>query len=279
MSLVVVRAVGLVSVQDLGRPGHMHDGLAPGGALVPELLIAANRHARNPDASAAIEVMGALTVRADAAVMVATDSTSLRQLRPGEELTVASDRRRVAYLAVRGGVDAPVVLGSRSVQLSAGLGQVLRAGTLLAAGDAPIFVRPVGRFVEGDQIRVLPGPDLGAFAPGALEVLTSTTWTISAASDRVGTRLGGASLTRTGAAEVTRPMVRGAIEVPRDGQPIVLGPEHPTTGGYPVIGVIASEDLGRFFATGVGRQVRFIVAPSAAGTASSRRDQPHDQPG
>jgi allophanate hydrolase subunit 2 len=74
-------------------------------------------------------------------------------------------------------------------------------------------------------------------------------------------------------------MVRGAIEVPRDGQPIVLGPEHPTTGGYPVIGVIASEDLGRFFATGVGRQVRFIVASPAAGTVSLRRDEPHDEPG
>jgi allophanate hydrolase subunit 2 len=279
MSLVVVRAVGIVSVQDLGRPGHMQDGLAPGGALVPELLIAANRHARNPDTAAAIEVLGALTVRADAALMVATDSTPLRQLRPGEEFTVASERRRVAYLAVRGGVDAPVVLGSRAVQLSAGLGQVLRAGNRLAAGDAPIFVRPVGRFVEGDQIRLIPGPDLDAFAPGTVEDLTSTTWTISAASDRVGTRLGGASLTRTSAPEVTRPMVRGAIEVPRDGQPIVLGPEHPTTGGYPVIGVIASEDLGRFFATGVGRQVRFIVAPPAAGTVSLRRDEPHDEPG
>jgi allophanate hydrolase subunit 2 len=279
VSLVVVRAVGLVMVQDFGRPGHMHDGLAPGGALVPDLLTAANRRARNADDSAAIEVLGALTVRADADVMVATDSMPLRQLRPGEELTVTSDRRRVAYLAVRGGVNAPVVLGSRSAQPSAGLGQVLRAGAVIAAGDAPAFVQPVARFVEGDQIRVIPGPDVDAFALDALDALTSTAWTIMAASDRVGTRLGGASLPRADAAEVTRPMVRGAIEVPRDGQPIVLGPEHPTTGGYPVIAVIAGDDLGRFFATGVGRQVRFIVAPSATGTASWRRDQPHDQPG
>jgi biotin-dependent carboxylase-like uncharacterized protein len=280
MSLVVARAVGLITVQDLGRPGHMHEGLAPGGALVPELLAAANRRARNPDDTAAIEVMGTLTVRADVAVMVATDSTPVREMRPGDELTVVSDRRRVAYLAVRGGVDAPVVLGSRAAQLSAGIGQVLRPGTVLPAGDAPVLVRVVDRFVEGDQIRVIPGPDLDAFEPGALDVLTSTTWTISGASNRVGTRLDGSPLPRTDMLDVTRPMIRGAIEVPRDGQPIVLGPEHPTTGGYPVIGVVASEDLGRFFVTGVGRQIVFVaVGPPSVGRASARRHQPHDQPG
>jgi biotin-dependent carboxylase-like uncharacterized protein len=280
MSLVVERAVGLITVQDLGRPGHMHEGLAPGGALVPELLTAANRRARNPDDAAAIEVMGALTVRADVAVMVATDSMSVREMRPGDELTVASDRRRVAYLAVRGGVDEPVMLGSRAGQLSAGLGQVLRPGTVLSAGDAPILVRAVDRFVEGDQIRVIPGPDLDAFEPGTLDVLTSTMWTISTSSDRVGTRLNGSSLPRTNQPDVTRPMIRGAIEVPRDGQPIVLGPEHPTTGGYPVIGVVVSEDLGRFFATGVGRQIEFVVVGSPpVGRASARRHQPHDQSG
>lgn len=280
MSLTVLRAVGLITVQDSGRPGHMHEGLAPGGALVPELLTAANRRARNPDDAAAIEVMGALTVRADVAVMVATDSMSVREMRPGDELTVASDRRRVTYFAVRGGVDAPVVLGSRAVQLSAGLGHVLRSGAVLSAGDAPILVRVVDRFVEGDQIRVIPGPDLVAFEPGALGVLTSTTWTISASSDRVGTRLDGSPLPRTDRPDVTRPMVLGAIEVPRDGQPIVLGPEHPTTGGYPVIAVVASEDLGRFFATGVGRQIGFVVAPPPSiGSSSARRHQSHDQPG
>lgn len=259
MSLVVVRAVGLVTVQDLGRPGHMHEGLAPGGALVPELLAAANRRVRNPDGAAAIEVMGTTTVRADGGVVAATDVMEARELRAGEELTVVSDRHRVSYLAVRGGVDAPVVLGSRSAQLSAGLGQMLRAGAKLQAGDASVVVSPLERFVDNVPIRVIAGPDLDAFAPDALLTLASATWTVSASSNRVGTRLEGPPLPRTSRLETTRPMVRGAIEVPHDGQPIVLGPEHPVTGGYPVIGVIAHADLGRFFARPVGRQLRFIT--------------------
>jgi biotin-dependent carboxylase-like uncharacterized protein len=259
VSLVVIRAAGLITIQDHGRPGHMHEGLAPGGALVPDLLDAANRRVQNPVDAAAIEVMGATTVRADSVVVVATDVMPARELRAGEQLTVVSDRHRVSYLAVRGGVDAPVLLGSRSVQLSAGLGQMLRAGARLRAGDAPVVVSPLARFVDDGPIRVITGPDLGAFKPEALLALTSATWNVSSSSNRVGTRLDGPPLQRTGRPETTRPMVRGAIEVPGDGQPIVLGPEHPVTGGYPVIGVIAYPDLARFFATAVGRPVRFTA--------------------
>lgn len=257
MSLVVVRAVGLVTVQDLGRPGHMHEGLARGGALVPELLIAANRQVRNPDNAAAVEVMGSLTVRAEGRALVSTDTSGERELGPGEELTVVSDKRRVAYLALRGGADEAVALGSRSVQLSAGLGQMLRAGSRLTAGDAPVVVRSIDQFLDRASICVVAGPDRDAFTPDARDLLLSARWTISPSSDRVGTRLEGPSLARTDRIDVTRPMVRGAIEVPRDGQPIVLGPEHPTTGGYPVIAVIAAEDLGRFFAIRPGATVTF----------------------
>jgi allophanate hydrolase subunit 2 len=266
MSLVVARAVGLVTVQDVGRPGHMHEGLAPGGAMVPELLAAANRRVRNPDGAAAIEVMGALTVRAETAVTVATDVLPVHELRTGEELTVVSDRRRVTYLALRGGIGAPVVLGSRSTQLSAGLGQMLSAGARLEAGSAPVYGdgTPGGRvlraFAGQPSVLVIAGPDLGAFTADALTILASASYTVLASSNRVGTRLGGPTLPRTDRPDVTRPMVRGAIEVPRDGQPIVLGPEHPTTGGYPLIGVIACEDLGSFFAIPSGDTVRFVIA-------------------
>lgn len=262
MSLVVVRAVGLITVQDLGRPGHMHEGLAPGGALVPELLKVANARAQNRPGTAAIEVMGALTVRAVSTVRVATDAMPAREMRPGDELIVESGRHRVVYLAVRGGVDAPEVLGSRSAQPSAGLGTLLRAGHRLEASGGPTVVQAIGRFIEGDVIRVVPGPDLDAFDPGAIELLTSGSWTVSASSDRVGTRLHGYPLPRNRRADVTRPLVRGAIEVPRDGQPIVLGPEHPTTGGYPVIAVVAHTDLGRFFARPAGDVVRFVAGLS-----------------
>ena len=109
--------------------------------------------------------------------------------------------------------------------------------------------------------------DAGAFDAAAISVLTSEPYRIAPSSDRTGTRLEGPRLSRRAEfRERSRPMVRGALEVPRDGLPIVLGPEHPTTGGYPLIAVIANTELGRFHAIPLGGQVRFVVA----GTSSSR---------
>ena len=122
----------------------------------------------------------------------------------------------------------------------------------------------VPAFVEPAAIRVLPGPDLDAFDPRALDVLASS-YRVRPDSDRVGTRLAGAAIPRVaGYLERTRPLVRGAIEVPGDGQPIVLGPEHPTTGGYPVIGVVASEDLDALHAVRLGGSVRFVIGLRAS---------------
>ncbi|HMG52684.1 MAG TPA: hypothetical protein VK601_04375, partial [Kofleriaceae bacterium] len=100
-------------------------------------------------------------------------------------------------------------------------------------------------------------PDPASFAPGALDVLLASEYRVLPTSNRVGTRLDGPALPRSDAPEVTRPMVLGAIEVPRDGKPIVLGPEHPTTGGYPIIAVVARADLGRLFSIRLGGTVRF----------------------
>jgi allophanate hydrolase subunit 2 len=265
MSLAVVRAIGLVTVQDLGRPGRMHEAVPPGGALVRDRLIAANRAARNPDGAPAIEVLGQLVVRTEQALEVATDTTAGRVLRAGDELAVTSEPRRVAYLAVRGGIAAPLVLGGRGALLCAGLGGLVRAGQTFATaglaevGSTPQSAEPASDAGEpsSQPIQLLAGPDPDHFAPGALDLLTSADYRILPSSDRVGTRLDGPALPRTGAPEISRPMVIGAIEVPRDGKPIVLGPEHPTTGGYPIIAVVASADLGRLFSIRLGGTVRF----------------------
>jgi allophanate hydrolase subunit 2 len=233
----VVKAQGLVTLQDLGHPGHMHEGIPPGGALAPARLVAANRAAGNREDALAIEVLGRLAVRATAAI-----ETSLGTLAAGEELVVESEPRRVAYLALRGGVQG------RAALVCAGLGTFVTAGMTLAIAGEPHRVWAPVTLDESDRpIRVIPGPD--AFP----QVIGS--YRISPASDRIGTRLHGPPI----AAEqgTSRPMVRGAIEVPPDGQPIVLGPEHPTTGGYPLIGVIASADLDRFFSIRLGGSVRF----------------------
>ncbi|HUJ59008.1 MAG TPA: hypothetical protein VLX92_10960 [Kofleriaceae bacterium] len=259
--MIAVRVAGLVTVQDLGRPGRMHEAIPPGGALAPALLVAANRRCGNPDGSPALEVLGRLVVRADRELAVASDARAWTAA-AGEAIELASAPRRVAYLAVRGGIAAPVLLGGRGALVSARLGPIVRTGDELAVGDAPaIAPREVAPWHDAAPLRVLPGPDGDAFAAGALAALGSAPYRVLPASDRVGTRLYGPALARrAGFVERSRPMVRGAIEVPPDGQPIVLGPEHPTTGGYPLIGVVASEDLDRLFATRLGGELRFTIA-------------------
>jgi len=265
MTLAVVRALGLVTVQDLGRRGRMHEAVPPGGALVADRLIAANRAARNPDDAPALEVLGQLAIRAERALQVATDTAPLRELPAGGELVIASEPRRVAYLAVRGGIDAPLVLGGRGALLCAGLGGLVRAGQRFALADladtappdAPLSPAPPAPDAPDAPIRLIAGPDPGSFAPGALDLLLASGYRVLPSSNRVGTRLDGPALPRSDAPEVSRPMVLGAIEVPRDGLPIVLGPEHPTTGGYPIIAVVARADLGRLFSIRLGGTVRF----------------------
>jgi allophanate hydrolase subunit 2 len=270
MSFSAVRALGLVTVQDLGRQGHMHEAVPPGGALVAERLIAANRAVRNPDGAPALEILGQLAIRAEQPLYAATDTTAARLVPAGGELVVASEPRRVAYLAVRGGIAAPLVFGGRGALLCANLGGLVRAGqrfelaglaeiappaSAAAAPDASAGP-PAGAEAEA-PIRLIPGPDPAAFVPGALDRLLSSGYRILPSSNRVGTRLDGPALPRSDAPEVSRPMVLGAIEVPRDGKPIVLGPEHPTTGGYPIIAVVARADLGRLFSIRPGGAVRF----------------------
>ena len=257
MTLTVVRAVGLVTVQDLGRPGRMHEAVPPGGALARDRLIAANRAVRNPDDAPALEILGQLVVRADRAAEVAGDGRPAHALAAGDQLTIASEPRRVAYLAVRGGIAAPWLFGGRGALVSAGLGGVIRAGQRLETAQlARVRPAPLPERAPG-PIRLLPGPDPDHFAPGALDLLLAGEYRISPTSDRIGTRLDGPPLPRTALPEVSRPMVIGAIEVPHDGRPIVLGPEHPTTGGYPIIAVVARPDLGPLFAIRLGGTVRF----------------------
>lgn len=279
MTFAIERVVGLSTIQDLGLHGYMHEGLPPGGALVPELLVAANRCVGNRDAALAIEVQGRLDVRALRDVSVAIDDGPPRALRAGEALRVASGDRRCAYLAVRGGMLGALSRGiRRGALLGAGIGGPLANGLVLADAGEPLDSDvDRGSVLQADRsavldadrdavvVSVIPGPDLDAFTDDALAILTSSTYRISPSSNRVGTRLDGPALPRrAGYRERSRPMTRGALEVPGDGVPIVLGPDHPTTGGYPIAAVIASAELGRFHAIRLGGTVRFSAARSLA---------------
>jgi len=264
MTFTIVRALGLVTVQDLGRRGHMHEAVPPGGALVADRLIAANRAVRNPDDAPALEILGQLAIRAERALVVATDVVPARPVPVGGELIVASEPRRVTYLAVRGGIAAPLMFGGRGALLCAGLGGLVRTRDRLLTAELPEVVdvapaaAPTALDAASDApIRIVAGPDFDYFAAGALDLLLSSEYRILPSSDRVGTRLDGPPLPRTDVPEVSRPMALGALEVPRDGKPIVLGPELPTTGGYPIIAVVARGDLGRLFSIRLGGTVRF----------------------
>ncbi|MGO9709703.1 MAG: allophanate hydrolase subunit 2 family protein, partial [Polyangiaceae bacterium] len=121
----------------------------------------------------------------------------------------------------------------------------------------------VGVGVEA-PIGIVVGPDERRFAPEALRALLGEGFTLSPASDRTGTRLFGPRLAVDSEDSVSTPMVAGAVQVPGAGDPIVLGPDHPTTGGYPVLAVIVRADLGRFHARPIGSTVHFTRADPRA---------------
>jgi biotin-dependent carboxylase-like uncharacterized protein len=264
--ITVVAVSGLATVQDGGRRGHMHEGVPPGGPLVPELLARANAAVGNEDDEAALELFGAITLAATAGTLVASDDGVPVMLGTRDAWTVTCAGARVRYVAVRGGIDVPRRLGGRGTLLVAGLGghegRALRPADVLHAGDAPTVHGPRSRAAPDldAAIRVVPGPDLDAFDPSALDVLLSTEFRVDARSDRVGIRLVGPTLRRVGDDRgVSCPMVRGAIQVPPSGAPIVLGPDHPTTGGYPVVAVVVVGSLGALGARPPGADVRFLA--------------------
>jgi biotin-dependent carboxylase-like uncharacterized protein len=262
----IVRALGACTVQDLGRPGFMHMGVPPGGALAPQLLARANAAVGNDAGAAAIEIVGALTLRAQTAVTIAIDDGYARTLEAGRTIDV-DGAARVRYVAISGGVDVPSVLGGRGTLLVAKLGgfrgRVLARGDVLPIAGSGLRTASASLAAIANSVapvRVVPGPDRARFERG-IDALLSTTWHLSARRDRVGARLEGGRIHRVDhGANDSMPMVRGAIQVPPSGEPIVLGPDHPTTGGYPVVAVVLAEDVGAFYTRPVGATISFTLA-------------------
>jgi biotin-dependent carboxylase-like uncharacterized protein len=278
----VIKPGPLATVQDLGRRGQGAIGVPPSGAADPASLIAANRLVGNPDGSAGIEVTlgraafrchGDLTIAvtgAPATVTVTAARAEDREPVPvgfgtrveaaaGSMVSIGAPSTGLrCYLAVAGGVSVPAVLGSRSADLLSDLGGgPLRPGTTLPigpdsapAGDAgvPGVLVAGTRMIERGgvaELRVVGGPRLDWFEADALDRLCSAAYTVSAASNRTGLRLDGEPMRRSSGAELpSEGLVTGALQVPPDGLPILLLADHPTVGGYPVIAVVVSADLG-----------------------------------
>jgi biotin-dependent carboxylase-like uncharacterized protein len=263
MRLRVMRGGFGATVQDVGRPGRLRDGLPAGGPLVPELMQAANESLGNPPGAAVLELFRhGLTVEAETDGTVSVDGR-LITLAAGEQLALSPAPEAVSYLALPGGIDVPVQLGSCGTLLVAQLGgidgRMLRAGDrVLSRGDATAAPRPQPRPpLDPSPIRVVPGPD--DFPDEALDALLTGRFRISPLGDRTGQRLDGDRLPTPPDRPFSAPMLRGAIQVTHDGTPIVLGPDHPITGGYAVLACVLSSDLGRLARLPPGTEVMFTA--------------------
>ena len=291
MNALVVEAVGpLALVEDLGRPGHASVGVTGSGAADRRALRLANRLLGNAEGAAGVEVLlGGLAVRADGAVRVCVTGAPAPvlvdgraaplgaplDLRDGQLLTLGMPSTGLrTYLAVRGGLAEPHVLGSASTDPTMGVGpDPLTPGRRLAVGSPPDrepaadvdVAAPEPPPVTDVALRVVLGPRDDWFAPSAVDSLTSQPWAVTAESDRVGVRLAGPALDRaaTGTARElpSEAVVRGAVQVPHSGQPLVFLADHPTTGGYPVVAVVVDDDTDVLAQLRPGERVRFRRIP------------------
>ncbi len=225
-----------------------------------------NRLVGNPADAATIETMGALIVEALRPVVVATSTDGHRQtLAAGARMHVDVPSHAVwAYLAVRGGVDTQIVLGSRSQDTLGNVGPPpLALDSPVAIGDDPGTPLDADhappRPPRTDRIRIWDGPQHDWFI-GGVSCLTGRSWTLTNELSRVGVRLEVGDFptsTRAQPAMASIGLTVGAIQITPAGAPIVMLANHPTTGGYPVIGVVDPDDLADFAQTRPGESVRF----------------------
>jgi biotin-dependent carboxylase-like uncharacterized protein len=282
-----VRSPGpLTLIEDLGRPGLADQGVSRSGAADRSAFRLGARLLAQDCGCAALEVtFGGLQVRTRGVVTMAltgaeapatADGIGVGYLGPftlgdGQVLTLGTPRSGLrTYLSVRGGIDVPPMLGSRSTDTLSGLGPPpVRPGDVLRVG------RPPDRFPNLDhapwdppdagplRLAALPGPRVEWLAdPSAL---VTTEWKVSSRSDRIGVRLEGQPLLRhpdVSHAELpSEGAVRGAVQVPPDGQPVLFLADHPVTGGYPVVAVIQSRDVDRVAQAVPGQRIGFSWSP------------------
>jgi len=247
-------------VQDSGRRGYAHLGVPRAGAFDTRAWQLANRLVGNATEAASLEIlgggveveaMGHLTIAVTGAQgPVDIDGRSAGthtplHVAPGSRLRLGAAHTGIRYyLAVSGGISTPAVLGSRSHDTLGRLGPpVVRIGDVLPTGAQRVghpLVDHVAAVPPAETFAVLPGPD---GTDQLLDELTELIWELDPQSDRIGIRLRGAPLDTRADTLPSKPMVRGAVQLPPNGLPIILGPDHPTTGGYPVIAVVTSRSM------------------------------------
>lgn len=287
--LLVTRADRPALYQDLGRPGQADQGVSEAGALDRRALRDANLCVGNPHNAAAIEItFGGLAVKTDRAVTLAVSgargSLTIKTadgrevvapfgrpfaLDPGDELAVGPPGEGMrSYLAQRGGFAVDPVLGSASTDTLAKIGPApIVAGQVLTGSNLPTVavdperpqLKPLPRASDTVTLDVVLGPRADWFTPKGIDTLLAQDWQVTAESSRIGMRLAGTvPLERTDAAELpSEGTAIGSIQVPHSGQPVLFLADHPLTGGYPVIGVIAAHHLDLAGQIPIGARIRF----------------------
>ncbi|MDO5630012.1 MAG: biotin-dependent carboxyltransferase family protein [Mobilicoccus sp.] len=268
-------------VEDLGRPGLARLGVGRSGAADRASHGLAQRIVGNPEDAAGIEVtLGGLRFRSHGASIIAVTGAPCPISVDGQERSVGElicvpDGAEVSlgapstglrsYVAVRGGIDVEPELGSRSTDTMSGLGPpALEKGTFLPVGEPsrtlpgvdavalpPLRSAPV-------ELRILPGPRVDWITTP--DAVTAHDWQVSSRSDRIGVRLEGEPIERhPDHASTELPsegVVRGSLQVPPGGEPVLFLADHPVTGGYPVAAVVIDEDVDRAAQLRPGDQVR-----------------------
>jgi biotin-dependent carboxylase-like uncharacterized protein len=286
-----------VSIQDQGRSGHRDIGVPLAGAADPVLLACANALLGQAENLAALEVvLLGPTLRADGApVRVAlagdfaprlvradgqteqVDTWRGLTLQPGELLVVGPCRSGIGYMALAGGAEVPQVLGSRSTYARAGLGGIggrgPRAGDRLPCGGGHGMQHQAPQpFVHASgPMRVLPGPQGAYFDDAAWALFVASDYQVTREADRMGLRLQGPALQHRaglGADIVSEAVVPGAVQVPATGQPIVLGVDAQTIGGYAKIATVIRADLPRLAHARPGSVLRFRAVSRAEALAA-----------
>jgi antagonist of KipI len=297
-NLEVIAPGPLSTVQDLGRTGMQHLGFSPGGATDRYAAALGNRLLQNDPAAAVIEItLGNASFRFHRAAGIAITGADASPRLDGRPLLLwqtytapagsvlrfeQTTRGARTYLCMRGGVDVPVVLGSRSTDLLARLGgyngRALRAGDRLPIGAThrprgeqrvPLAIRPLYQRLM--LVRTVPGPQDGAFSPLSRSTFFSSLYRVSPRADRTGLFLDGPRLFHVRGADIlSEGVTAGSVQVPGTGAPLVLLAEHRSMGGYPKIATVCSTDLPRLGQARPGDLILFVPVDHDAARQARR---------
>lgn len=279
-TVLVLRSGSLTLVEDGGRPGLGHLAIPPSGVLDRRAWRLANRLVGNDEHAAVLETtINGVTLQAKSHCVAAVTGAMAPVtvdglpgawgtpilLNPGQILDVGSATAGVrSYVALSGGVEVPPVFDSRSTDLLSGLGppplsdgDVLPLGQILRSAPAIDFA-PYPIPTDTICLPLYLGPRADWLTDKSLRELPLRTWTIGSTSNRIGLRLEGPSLDRARNDELlSEGILTGSVEIPPDGQPVIFLADHPTTGGYPVIGVVDDQGLALCAQARPGTSVSF----------------------